>query len=130
MRASFRVHDGSDGAELLPGWEWYSLAAVVDTWEEHAELLDGGDFDGCTSEPDGPIRTDHWSKWWVPFTSDGGGDAQCVDLDPAPGGRPGQVIDWSHETRARRVLAGGLREYLEWVAGELESGRVRYDGTE
>lgn len=50
VRASFRVHDGSGGAEPLPGWEWYSLAAIIDTWEENGELLDGGDFDGCTSQ--------------------------------------------------------------------------------
>ncbi|GME79837.1 unnamed protein product [Ambrosiozyma monospora] len=33
-----------------------------------------------------------WSSKWIPITSDGAGDYECIDLNPTWKGRWGQVI--------------------------------------
>lgn len=76
-----------NGVSLLP------LDGVASEREIWVELLDGGDFEGNGAAPDGPVNKDWWNRRWVPVTSNGGGDHLCVDLDPAPGGTVGQMID-------------------------------------
>lgn len=53
-----------------------------------------------------------WEPWWVPFTSNGMGDGYCVDVNPAAGGNPGQVIDWGHDYTNRGIYAPSLAAFL------------------
>ncbi|GGM55924.1 SMI1/KNR4 family protein [Dactylosporangium sucinum] len=46
------------------------------------------------SYPPGVVRRVSRSDWWVTIASDNGGDWCAVDLDPAPGGRPGQLVEY------------------------------------
>ena len=57
-----------------------------------------------------------WSPRWIPLTGNGAGDHLCVDLDPAPGGAPGQVITMWHMDDVREVKAAGWAAWLEGVA--------------
>jgi cell wall assembly regulator SMI1 len=57
----------------------------------------------------------------VPVASNGGGDALCVDLAPAPGGAVGQVITMSHESGERRRVAGSFAELLRRLAEHYEA---------
>lgn len=135
VRELYALHDGSGGAEILPQWNYgrvngvslLPLNRVVSEREIWIELLDGGDFEGSEATPDGPIKQDWWNRRWVPVTSNGGGDHLCIDLDPAPGGTVGQVIDFSHESGPKSVVASGLRAFLAAYADDLESGRLRFD---
>jgi cell wall assembly regulator SMI1 len=111
----------------LPGGELLSLEGIFKQWAIWRDLLESGDFEGNQSDPSGPIKRDWWNLRWIPFTHNGGGDHYCLDLDPPADGVVGQVIDFGHETGPIRVLAPSLREYLEWYAGALESGRIRFN---
>ena len=135
-RASYAVHDGSGGEDVLAHWTMrlidvplLSLAEATRTRRNWLEPEHGG-FDDSRARPEGPIRAVWWNPRWVPVTWDGGGDHLCIDLDPAPGGVPGQIIYFSHEVGPVAVVAAGWRAYLEGYAAALESGRLRFEGGE
>ena len=71
---------------------------------------------GERSEPEGPIQTDWWNNAWLPLTENDDGDYVCLDFAPAAGGTVGQIIDWSHELGATRVLANSFGEWLAKLA--------------
>ena len=59
---------------------------------------------------------DHWRPAWIPFTSDGGGNAMCVDASS------GRVIFWEPDAFERDVQAPSLEGWLTRWADELEAG--------
>jgi cell wall assembly regulator SMI1 len=121
VRDSYSIHDGSGFGGLLP-FPLLSLSRVVQEWSNWRELLLKGTFGDAESTPQGSIKTDWWNVRWIPFTHDGGGNHQCIDLDPAPGGEVGQVINFDHEVGATEVLAPSFRVYLAAFADDLEAG--------
>lgn len=132
VRESYLVHDGSGDADIMPhtaygliGVPHLSLSDAIRDRQMWLGFLDEGGF--REPSPRGPIRRDWWNPRWLPVTWDGGGDHLCIDLDPAPGGVPGQVIYFSHEEGPLEVVADGWREYLERYALDLETDRLRFD---
>ena len=124
VRDSYRVHDGQrpDGGRLIEGWEFLSLERIEDEWKVWRGLLDGGDFQGIASEPDEGIRPDWWNPRWIPLTYDGAGNHHCLDLDPAPGGEAGQIIEMWHDELSRPLVSRSYREWLAGFAADLEAG--------
>ncbi|MHC8969851.1 SMI1/KNR4 family protein [Priestia aryabhattai] len=41
-----------------------------------------------------------------------GGDDICIDLDPAEGGKNGQIITFWHDWAQREVIADSLEEWV------------------
>jgi cell wall assembly regulator SMI1 len=121
VRSSYAIHNGSGFCGLFP-FPLLSLPRVVQEWTNWRGLLLQGVFGDAESTPQGPIKTDWWNMRWIPFTHDGGGNHQCLDLDPAPGGDMGQVINFDHEVGATEVLATSFRAYLAAFADDLEAG--------
>lgn len=120
----YRVHDGERGyVGLLGGRELLSIERILDEWNVWKGLLDGGDFVGIESQPEGPIRRDWWNPRWIPISHNGAGDHLCLDLDPASGGIRGQIIEFWHDAAERRVVAPGIGELMEGLATDLEAGR-------
>lgn len=56
------------------------------------------------------------------MTYDDSGNHHCLDLDPTPSGKVGQIITMWHDEVEREVGANSFREWLEKLADELESG--------
>lgn len=110
-----KVHNGQKGeAEwLFSGLEFLSSQRILDEWAIWKNLLDGGDFDGSKAKPDAGIQSVWWSPKWIPFTYNGAGDHLCLDLDPAGGGRAGQVITLWHDDGARKKKADS---FAQWFA--------------
>lgn len=129
LRQSLAIHDGQDeeAPGLINGCELLSLERIVDEWSIWTELLNEGEFDGLTSESDDPVRGDWWNKAWVPLTYDGMGNHHCLDLDPADGGKVGQVIVMMQDDAYRPVIAPNYADWLEAFAEDLESGVYVYD---
>jgi cell wall assembly regulator SMI1 len=132
--AFYRIHDGqkSNAGGLLNAEELLSVARMIDEWTIWNDLLKGGDFDGATSEPGPGVRADWWNPRWLPLTYDGAGNHCCLDLAPAEGGQPGQVIRMWHDDSERALLAGSFTEWVEQYVAGLESGAYifseDYDG--
>jgi cell wall assembly regulator SMI1 len=120
VRDSYAVHNGSGGADVLAHRTMglidvplLSLDEVVRDRRMWLASRRPPGFDDGRAGPEGPIQAVWWNPRWVPVTWDGGGDHLCIDLDPAPGGMPGQVIYFSHEVGPVEVVAGSWRAYLE-----------------
>lgn len=47
---------------------------------------------------DGTCRAAVWSKGWIPFVEDGSQNYLCIDLDPGPRGKAGQVVRWKRSS--------------------------------
>jgi len=129
VRESLRIHDGQEHgtAGLYEGSELLSTRHIADEWQVWKELLDDGTFDDWERNPDPGVRADWWNPRWIPLTHDAGGNHDCLDLDPAPGGREGQIISLWHDEATRSVLAGSYREWLSRFADRLEAGSYAVD---
>jgi cell wall assembly regulator SMI1 len=121
MRTSYAIHDGSGFSGLFP-FPLLSLNGVVAQWNNWKGWLEQGKFVGWESTPQGAVKTDWWNIRWIPFTHDGGGNHQCLDLDPPDGGNVGQVINFDHEVGATEVLADSFGSFLAAFADDLEAG--------
>jgi len=122
---TFLLHDGQNSRApwLLTGWEFLSLDRIVSEWTVWKDLLDGGEFEEYESASDGHTVTDWYDAKWIPLTSDGAGDHHCLDLNPGPLGKEGQIILMWHDDDPRTVVASSYREWLEQFAADLEGGR-------
>jgi cell wall assembly regulator SMI1 len=128
FRDLYRWHDGENddlcghiyGLPLLP------LERVVAEHQLWTEVLEGFDGDAYAipggSWPEGAVDPAYINPGWLPFTHDGGGNSIGLDLDPWPAGRVGQVIIFGRDEEVKVVLAESLGQFLDWVAGLLESG--------
>lgn len=134
LRDLYRVHNGSEGGQVFPcaddiSFYFMPLNEAVSDWAMMKGLLDGGDFtkeDDRRTKPAKGVRKRWWDLGWVPFASNGGGDYFCVDLAPAAGGAPGQVIHFRHDAEKRTLLAPSLRAFLFDLANGLEDGKFSF----
>jgi cell wall assembly regulator SMI1 len=131
IRDSYRAHDGSSARGFFPSGLCcilLPLAGIVRAWKMWKRLVDDGEF--ANSQPKfvaAGIRCDWWNVGWIPFTSNGGGDCDCVDLVPDQGGKVGQLITMNHESGEHRLLAPSFRHWLYQFANDLEDGLYQYE---
>lgn len=118
--ACLKVHDGQKGmaSSLFTVGRYLSLEDILSEWAVWRALFDQGEFDDRFSEPDPEIKDGWWRLGWIPFVSNGFGDHLCLDLDPAPSGRIGQIIEVLHDFESRRVVSSN---FDEWFAGEVKA---------
>jgi len=100
------------GIELTNYYALSTPEVVIESWEVWVHLLNGGDFGDNVATPKGPVKADWWNKKWVPITEDGSGNSICLDYDPAPGGKKGQVIQMWHDDSERKVLAPSFKSWV------------------
>lgn len=102
-----KVHAGQQGKAkwLFDGNEFFSIRNVMLSWTAWNDLAEGGDLDGLKAKPSEEIQPVWWSRSWIPFASNGGGDFLCLDMAPASSGRLGQVIKIFHDFPNRTLLA-------------------------
>jgi cell wall assembly regulator SMI1 len=76
-------------------------------------------------EYDGPVRRDgNWSCLCI--VDPGSGDRIWLDLDPADGGRVGQVLSMCHDPPRLFVIATSYREWFEQLVNRYKSGRYYF----
>ncbi|MCA9136825.1 MAG: ankyrin repeat domain-containing protein [Planctomycetales bacterium] len=127
VKQLYQVHDGQSYQsfliELPDGGDYFLLPTkeVIREWKTWKDLVDNGEFDGLESNPEKGIRGDQWfNPKWIPIFANGGGDSYCVDLDPAKGGKKGQVISMNHDNKDRSLIADSLTALLSQLADQLE----------
>ena len=129
-----KVHNGQKSytGGLFDGSEFLSTQRIADEWNIWKQLLDSGEFDGSTSEPEEGIKDDWWNSKWIPFTYDGAGNHLCIDLDPDVKGNVGQIITMWHDDLPRELEAVGFKVWFEsYVSGVIAGDYVcveEYDG--
>lgn len=115
FRALYMWRNGQNAdstANLTDNWMFTPLEEVVAT----KAMLDGM-IDSDFEEPN------WWSRGWIPFLSNGGGDHLCLDLTAESGGVPGQLLSFWHDWGNRSVKFASLAAWLESVVKALASGR-------
>lgn len=130
VRESYLVHNGMRNTpETLNNFHrLLTLREVVFYWQ----LCLRFPWDESVRMPKyghaGRIKTDlRWRLKWVPLMVEAGGDLMCLDLDPGPAGKRGQMFQWYNYGSTRmRVMAGSFREWLDRLATELDAGRFKY----
>lgn len=120
FKASYLIHNGmKDGEQAFVPEEWLNepyylmpLEQILQEWKMMKELVDIGEFSSNESAPDDGIAPHWWHPSWIPFISNGGGDSLCIDLAPTKKGTRGQVIQYSHESDQRRLIARSFAAFL------------------
>ncbi len=123
----YRRHDGQMLRHcwgIFYGIQFISLSQVRQEWSGWKEVIHSGfnDRPSYESAPPGAIRNVYASPGWIAFAIDSGGNSIGIDLDPGPRGTRGQVINFGRDEFEKFVLARSTSEFLEWFAGQLESG--------
>ena len=115
VRAFYLTHNGgsSTGAYVCNARELLSLENIVRQWKIWKNLFDKGTFRGNQSRPSAGVKNDWWIPAWIPMTYDGAGNHEVLDLDPAKGGKVGQVVGFWHDDDTRTLRAP---DFLIWLA--------------
>ncbi|AFZ69747.1 protein involved in beta-1,3-glucan synthesis (plasmid) [Deinococcus peraridilitoris DSM 19664] len=123
FRASLLRHDGIPDP-WWPQGELESVEGIRSSWESWTNLLEDGSFDEANGfvEDNPALKRSWWWRGWVPIDRDGASNGACLDLDPGPAGRVGQVIDMDHEVGPSGPHYEDFAAYLEETAEALEDG--------
>lgn len=84
-------------------------------WQDLAEDINPDFADGHETLRefiDARIKIVGVSPLWIPIFTVGNGDACCLDLEPTPLGKYGQLIRVAHDEESRTVLAEGFSDFL------------------
>ena len=107
------------------------LSRTAQLWRDIAqsdpELADDGEFH--SSDPDAAITTKYINSGWIAFAHDYGGNHLSVDTAPGPAGTAGQIINSGRDEERKRVIAGNLGSFLNWMADSLEQGNCSITAT-
>ncbi|MGQ0799161.1 MAG: SMI1/KNR4 family protein [Pseudomarimonas sp.] len=145
LRRAWAVHDGQDDELedhlLFVDLPFYGVAAARAARKEGREVAkllgidnEQDDFvawhalvDDGIGSIDGPVKARNFNAAWVPIGAFNGDVFRYVDLDPAPGGRVGQVIEVDPESVSWRVLAPSFGDLLARFADALDAGEIDWD---
>jgi len=119
LRESLAIHDGMNAEALFELWRLLSADEIGEQWRGLVHLLDAGDFADCRTEHDKKVGDGWFRRGWIPFAADGYGNLLCVDMQPGPRGKPGQVVCFWHDDAARKVEGADLLAWFRRVAREL-----------
>jgi len=125
LTQSLAVHDGADG--LIGGWDLLGTEGIASEAQLMKGLVDDGSFGDAEADPHPRIKSAWWNVHWIPIVSSGSGHLFCVDMDPSPAGKPGQVILFFHDDGKRLCVADSVRAWLAAIAADLEAGTYEYD---
>ena len=134
LRASLLLHDGEEGSRYCCAWadagELFGTTEILEHWHRMQQMAEEPDPEEIAKsmregliEVEGPVWAVACHKAWIPFMALNGGDVSWyVDLVPAPGGTPGQVIEVDLECGRWRVRAPSFEAFLADYVGALEGG--------
>lgn len=71
------------------------------------------------------VRAIEYSRRWIPITlSARGRDNLCLDLDPAPGGSSGQIIEYIADANERPLIAKSFADLLSKYFEQAQTGEI------
>jgi cell wall assembly regulator SMI1 len=125
-KAFLRIHNGQD--EFAP---WVGIGALLPV--EKLKVATEHIFGEDTPVPDSAtvgdgVRRVEYSKGWIPITASARGrENQCIDLDPAPGGTKGQIVEYVADDWSRPLLATSFADLLAKFFEKSQTGDVDFD---
>jgi len=125
LAESLAIHDGAEG--LIGGWNLLATKTIAHEAQLMRKLTEDGSFGDAQADKHRRIKSAWWNVGWIPIVSSGSGHLFCVDMDPAPGGKRGQVILFFHDDGKRLCVADSVGAWLAAIAADLEAGTYEYD---
>jgi cell wall assembly regulator SMI1 len=108
------------GVQVINRIEWLHPQAIQAEWKRWRDDIGTWNFE---AEAHGPVRQMWWNPKWIPISIVGGSTYHhCLDLDPAEGGQPGQIIELGMKFERRIVVARSFRELLQMLVEDVEAG--------
>jgi cell wall assembly regulator SMI1 len=129
LRTFYTLQNGTTAFAIFPAIEPHQPAFGALPLDEIEFIEPDEDSDESEADfaADPGVRPEFWNPHWIPFAANDAGDYLMLDFAPARDGRPGQVLEWRHDTNERRVTAVSLEALLKQVADGLEAGKYAYD---
>jgi cell wall assembly regulator SMI1 len=106
-------------------WRTMSVEEIAVRWDSLSSLAATHPF-RYQVRVRGPVRASWWIREWIPFADCGMGDVVCADMNPAPGGMPGQLVLYEHDFEERKVLYASLLAWLSECAAGFERDEYVY----
>ncbi|UKN02705.1 SMI1/KNR4 family protein [Paracrocinitomix mangrovi] len=131
FKAFYRIHNGQSEdiftQGLVDGEVLLSTKQIEAEWKIWNDFIENdSDARNTKSDPQLGIKSDWWNKLWIPITSAGTGDFTCIDLDPAPEGKSGQIIRMIHDDTYRELYSSSFSEWFRSYVEGLEAGGYVY----
>ncbi|WP_433479104.1 SMI1/KNR4 family protein [Spirillospora sp. CA-142024] len=130
LRALYGIADG-DGDLINPLFDrqdWLPLAEIGGQDDEWLEIAREWRYEPWRrtvfdAQPPNTVRRSPLRPSWIRFADDTGGNWLAVDMDPAPNGRPGQVIAVGVDyTEGPAYVADSVTTFLRRLVEALERG--------
>lgn len=87
------------GSPTVEEFDGLSAQQASDTWRSLVALMSTKAFTAKVrkhkyADDMGRVAAVHFSRDWIPFAQDSGGNLLCVDTGPGPKGTKGQIVQW------------------------------------
>lgn len=126
FHAYLQLHGNGDRVNFYE-YDGLPVERMLARWRGLEELRKDGTFATATprelSREAEQVQWQWWHPGWLPFAQDGGGNLYCIDLDPGPAGRRGQVIAWEMHSGPVGPLARSFEAFLDKYLERLRAGR-------
>ena len=111
------------GVESILQFLSYQTSTPDDFMENIDELV----ADNVMDRPEGPVKPVFSYSKRVPFAQLNADVIWFLDLDPAPGGKIGQVVEEDAEGMRLRVIADSLNDLFEKYSQDIRNGAFHAD---
>lgn len=126
-------HNGQSGhMGIIDGMTLFSVSQMLECSQDWMQFLedekewlaeaaaegDGERHEGVCHE----IQDVWWSKKWLPFAIDAGGNVICLDFEPTDVGHYGQVIQMWHDDFDRAFIAPSFEAYFKDYVARIMAG--------
>lgn len=121
-RAFLLIHDGQEDGAPMVGLG--SLLSVSDVASARENIF--GEDKPVDPELVGEgVRAVEYSPKWIPISvSARGRDNLCLDLDPAPGGAIGQILEYIADADERPLVAKSFADLLSKYFEQAQTGEI------
>ncbi len=125
------LHDGQDdGAPMVGSCALYPVGTLAAEYEWlHGLYEEEGTIDADLAGTG--VRPVQCARGWIPIgRSARGRDFLCLDLEPAPGGRSGQIIQLSVDLDDRPLIAPSFADLLSVFFTQLQTGEIEVEDSD
>ena len=103
-----------------------SCDGIIEEWQQGQEYADDTDEFYNEFQCDDKIRCTIYHKTRIPFACQEGAGILCIDNDPGPNGKVGQIIYLIDEC-SFIVLADSFKEFIELYVDRMQKGILKFE---
>ncbi len=128
LAALLKKHNGEKKFLGFLGHGFLSAEEIVMSWQQNKDLRDDENFDEGERlyyQQDLIAPNSFFSAERLPFAHDGSGQFLCVDYNPGPKGKMGQIVYVPMgESEPISVIAGSFDEFVVFMTDAINTGKM------